>query len=220
MAKLNLLLLLALAVVCALSLVTSRHQARKLFVELEREQAQARGYDVEYGQLQLEQSTWAMPARIEKIAREQLRMQLARTRPRAGDRRRLAMSTASALRRLASAEACRACARRSCSARCSRSSCCSSRALALPAVASTTAFLQEQGSSRYSRDLEVPAHRGRILDRLGEPLAISTPVKAIWAWPDKVEASPQQLAALAATLETRADGARGEARVRATNSSI
>jgi cell division protein FtsI (penicillin-binding protein 3) len=62
-------------------------------------------------------------------------------------------------------------------------------------------FLQEQGSSRYSRDLEVPAHRGRILDRFGEPLAISTPVKAIWAWPDKVEATPAQLDALAATLE-------------------
>ena len=75
MVKINLLLLIAL-VVCALSLVTSRHQARKLFVELEREQALARAYGVEYGQLQLEQGTWAMPARVEKIAREQLRMQL------------------------------------------------------------------------------------------------------------------------------------------------
>ena len=70
------LLLLAVLVVCALSLVTSRHQARKLFVELEREQAEARGYETEYGQLQLEQSTWAMPARVEKVAREQLRMQM------------------------------------------------------------------------------------------------------------------------------------------------
>ena len=75
MARLNVLLLVAL-VVCALSLVTSRHQARKLFVELERAQAQARNYDIEYGQLQIEQSTWSMPARVEKIAREQLRMQL------------------------------------------------------------------------------------------------------------------------------------------------
>ena len=75
MVRLN-LLLLALLVLCALSLVTSRHQARKLFVELERERAAARGYDTEYGQLQLEQSTWAMPARTEKIAREQLRMQV------------------------------------------------------------------------------------------------------------------------------------------------
>ncbi len=69
------LLLLALLVACALSLVTSRHQARKLFVELERAQAAARGFETEYGQLQLEQSTWAMPARTEKIAREQLKMQ-------------------------------------------------------------------------------------------------------------------------------------------------
>ena len=70
------LLLLALLVVCALSLVTSRHQARKLFVELEREQARAHGYETEYGQLQLEQSTWSMPARVEKIAREHLKMQI------------------------------------------------------------------------------------------------------------------------------------------------
>jgi cell division protein FtsL len=70
------LLLLAVLVGCAISLVTSRHQARKLFVELEREQAATRAYETEYGQLQLEQSTWAMPARTEKIAREQLKMQL------------------------------------------------------------------------------------------------------------------------------------------------
>ncbi len=68
MVRVNLLLLVIL-VVCALSLVTSRHQARKLFVDLEREQARARAYETEYGQLQLEQSTWAMPARVEKIAR-------------------------------------------------------------------------------------------------------------------------------------------------------
>ena len=70
------LLLLAVLVACALSLVTSRHQARKLFVELQREQAVAHDYETEFGQLQLEQSTWGMPVRVEKIAREQLRMQL------------------------------------------------------------------------------------------------------------------------------------------------
>jgi cell division protein FtsL len=75
MVRLN-VVLLAVLVACALSLVTSRHQARKLFSELEREQALARTYEVEYGQLQIEQSTWAMPARIEKIAREHLRMQM------------------------------------------------------------------------------------------------------------------------------------------------
>ena len=75
MTRVNLLLLCVL-VACALSLVTSRHQARRLYVELERERSQARQFDVEFGQLSLEQSTWAMPARVEKIARESLHMQL------------------------------------------------------------------------------------------------------------------------------------------------
>ena len=75
MTKVN-LVLLAVLVLCALSLVTSRHQSRRLFVELERAQAEARGFETEFGQLQLEQSTWGMPARVEKVAREQLRMQL------------------------------------------------------------------------------------------------------------------------------------------------
>ena len=75
MTKVN-LVLLAVLVLCALSLVTSRHQSRRLFVELDRAQAEARGYETEFGQLQLEQSTWGMPARVEKVAREQLRMQL------------------------------------------------------------------------------------------------------------------------------------------------
>ena len=75
MVRLN-LVLLAVLVVCALSLVTSRHQARKLFVDLERARADARNFEIEYGQLQLEQSTWAMPARVEKIARTSLGMEL------------------------------------------------------------------------------------------------------------------------------------------------
>ncbi len=67
MAKLNLLLLLVL-VVCALGLVTSQHKARKLFSELEREQERSRALDVEFGQLQLEASTWGLHSRVEKIA--------------------------------------------------------------------------------------------------------------------------------------------------------
>ena len=73
MARINLVLILALTA-CALGLVTSQHKARKLFAELEHEQERAKQLDVEWGQLQLEQSTWAMHARVEKIARERLRM--------------------------------------------------------------------------------------------------------------------------------------------------
>jgi cell division protein FtsL len=68
------LLLLALALGCALSTVSSNHKARKLFIELEREQSHMRQLEVEWGQLQLEQSTWANNARIEKIARDKLQM--------------------------------------------------------------------------------------------------------------------------------------------------
>ena len=68
--------LLVILVACALSLVTSRHQSRRLFVAFEHEQATGRALETEYGQLQLEQSTWGMPARVEKIAREQLKMQV------------------------------------------------------------------------------------------------------------------------------------------------
>lgn len=73
MARLN-LLLLALLTVCALGLVTSQHKARKLFTELEREQARAKALDVEWGKLELETRTWALPSRIEKLARERLEM--------------------------------------------------------------------------------------------------------------------------------------------------
>jgi cell division protein FtsL len=67
MTKLN-LILLGILVGCALMLVTSQHQARKLYIELQKEQELAKQLDIEWGQLQLEQSTWATHSRIEKIA--------------------------------------------------------------------------------------------------------------------------------------------------------
>ena len=76
MAKLNLLLLVVL-VACALGLVTSQHKSRKLFSDLERENYRARDLDVEYGQLQLEASTWGLHSRVEKIATGTLGMRVA-----------------------------------------------------------------------------------------------------------------------------------------------
>ena len=70
------LLLFAALVACALALVSSQHQARKLYVQLEKEQELAKQLEVEWGQLQLEQSTWAMHARIERIATRQLNMRV------------------------------------------------------------------------------------------------------------------------------------------------
>lgn len=68
------LVLLAVLIACALAVVTSQHKARKLYVELQQEQELEKRYEVEWGQLQLEQSTWAMHSRIEKMATQQLRM--------------------------------------------------------------------------------------------------------------------------------------------------
>ncbi len=73
MTRLNLILALIL-IGCALGVVSSQHKARKLFVELQQEQQVATQLDVEWGQLQLEQSTWATHARIEKIASKTLQM--------------------------------------------------------------------------------------------------------------------------------------------------
>jgi cell division protein FtsL len=68
------ILLAIVAVICALGVVTGEHRERKLFVELEREQELGRGLEIEWGQLQLEQSTWAMHARVEKLAANRLQM--------------------------------------------------------------------------------------------------------------------------------------------------
>lgn len=75
MVRINLILFVIL-VGCALSLVTSQHRARKLFTELEKQQELTKQLDVEWGQLQLEQRTWATHARVEKLASGNLQMRV------------------------------------------------------------------------------------------------------------------------------------------------
>ncbi|MFY9329621.1 MAG: penicillin-binding protein 2 [Georgfuchsia sp.] len=62
-------------------------------------------------------------------------------------------------------------------------------------------FLKEKGEARYERLLEISATRGRILDRHGEVLSMSTPVKSIWAIPDDARLQPAQARNLARMLE-------------------
>jgi cell division protein FtsI (penicillin-binding protein 3) len=62
-------------------------------------------------------------------------------------------------------------------------------------------FLQKKGESRYERQIEIPATRGRIMDRHNDVLAVSTPVKAIWAIPEDARLSPAQARDLARLLE-------------------
>jgi cell division protein FtsL len=71
--KLNLFLTFFL-VASALSLVNARYQARHLFIDLERLQQQARQLDIDWSQLQLDQSTLGKNERIEQIATKDLNM--------------------------------------------------------------------------------------------------------------------------------------------------
>jgi len=69
------LLTLVFAVVCvvsALALIYTKHESRKLFIELEQLTTERDELNIEWGQLQIEQSTWATHARIEHVATEEL----------------------------------------------------------------------------------------------------------------------------------------------------
>jgi cell division protein FtsL len=70
-----LLLVIVFALVCvlsALALIKTKHESRKLFVELEQLTDERDELNIEWGQLQIEQSTWATHARIEQVATEDL----------------------------------------------------------------------------------------------------------------------------------------------------
>ena len=61
-------------------------------------------------------------------------------------------------------------------------------------------FLRHQGEARHLRTVSVPAHRGMITDRNGEPLAISTPVESVWANPTELLQHREELPRLARVL--------------------
>lgn len=70
----SLLLVLAAVMVSAIAVVWTRHQSRVLFVQLNQLQAQRDELNIAYGQLELEQATWAEPRRIDNEARTKLGM--------------------------------------------------------------------------------------------------------------------------------------------------
>ncbi|RUM93899.1 MAG: penicillin-binding protein 2 [Thiothrix sp.] len=61
-------------------------------------------------------------------------------------------------------------------------------------------FLQKKGSAHQTRVVNIPAHRGKILDRHGEPLAISTPVDSVWVNPREIELTPKTVSLLSQLL--------------------
>ncbi|MDP2247809.1 MAG: cell division protein FtsL [Nitrosomonadales bacterium] len=75
MTRLN-FILFAVLMVTALGVVTAQHKARKLYFELQQQNDAAKQLEIEWGQLQLEQSTWAMHSRIESIASKHMNMEV------------------------------------------------------------------------------------------------------------------------------------------------
>jgi cell division protein FtsL len=69
-------ILLILVMLCAMGVVTSQHRARKYFNDLEVGQAAAKKLEEEFGQLQIEQGTWATHKRLEAVASKELGMRL------------------------------------------------------------------------------------------------------------------------------------------------
>jgi cell division protein FtsI (penicillin-binding protein 3) len=62
-------------------------------------------------------------------------------------------------------------------------------------------FLAKEGDARFSRVVQIAAHRGTITDRYGEPLAVSTPVDSIWVNPKELALAPDQIPRLASALK-------------------
>ncbi len=62
-------------------------------------------------------------------------------------------------------------------------------------------FLTREGDARFSRVLEIAAHRGTITDRYGEPLAVSTPVDSLWVNPGELALATEEIPRLAAALK-------------------
>lgn len=67
-------LLFVMVLSSAIMLIYSKHQSRKLFVDLQELKGQVDNLNTEWGQLQLEQSAWSGHGRIERVARERLSM--------------------------------------------------------------------------------------------------------------------------------------------------
>lgn len=68
-----------------------------------------------------------------------------------------------------------------------------------------TEFLQSQGEARFLRTVSIPTVRGNIVDRNGEPLAVSTPVESVWAHPGELLQAADRIPMLAGLLGTPAD---------------
>ena len=178
-------------------MVYSQHQSRQLFIELQGLQARRDELNIDWESLKLEESTLNTALMVDQAAHDRC---ICPTRPgqrgvRQAMKLRLPSYKLTDLGRLtrprlvlgllllaAVGILC--------------------RAVYLQLIAKD--FLQEQGNDRYLRTVAIPAHRGMVLDRNGEPLAVSSPVDSLWAVPEALLENPAQLPRLAQALGLKA----------------
>ena len=181
---------------------------------MDKARSEARKLETEHERLQVEKRAQATPARVERLAKEQLQMRGAT--PAITQYVTWQARAAAARRRAARERAMsRSVAYTSSPLLASRTPVWRSKfivaaiALGFVGLAGRAAwvqvfaneFFQKQGEVRFARTLELPANRGRILDRNGLMLATSVPVPSIWAIPEDVERDRAKLAQLARLLE-------------------
>ena len=194
-------ILVVLVVLSALGLVAAQHQARKFYSEYEREQTGMHELEVEWGS---SSSSKAPGPRMRASKRSPASAWHASTsRWHAGGGRGDEMKRAHGVTfnhnpLLDKGFAGVAATFRAAGA--ARLFGCAGRTGGLSAGVKDD-FLQAKGASRYARVIEMPATRGRIMDRNGDVLAVSTPVKSVWAIPEDARLQPAQARRLAGLLD-------------------
>ena len=179
----------------AVAVVRARHESRTLFVQLERLSAERDALNIAWSQQQLEQSVWSNPAFVEQVAVNRRRMKFATAR-RSPDRRAMrrrdgeiefdAPQFRGRARMLAGFLALTALAL-------------IGRSMQLQVF--DRQFIVKQADMRHARTAKLEAHRGAIVDRFGEPLAVSSPVDTVWVNPPEFAEAGEGIATLARALK-------------------
>lgn len=218
MTRLNLLLLLAV-LASALYLVNLQYESRRLFSALDRAHGEARRLETDRERLQLEKLAQATPSRVENSLESACKCAVPRrpsptTWPLARSLRPVLLPplpTPSQAgtghepqhqlqRQPAAHQPCAGLAQQAGGGRDCTLVWPAGRALGLH-PGDQQRFLSAQGRGAFARTLELPASRGRVLDRNGLILASSVPVPSIWAVPENVDRDPVRLQQLATLLD-------------------
>ena len=181
--------LVAAVMASAVGAVYAKHENRKLFMELQALTEERDRLEVDWSRLQIEQSTWSTHARVEQLARGEMRM---RNPGRELKLRVVAPMSWSGRRenRARSAQSFQLRWGFACGVVVLLGLALVGRAVHLQVF--NKDFLISQADARHLRTAKISANRGVISDRNGEPLAASMPVDSLWVSPQELAQAPEQ----------------------------